>query len=243
MSTHPTFHTNPEVFNRLKQLAFVAGALPFVAIHASYLIAATEGYVDWCVPYWDSCTSISKTGREGIAYVWFKVTMIPAAVVIFLFWRQLYKWQSLSVFPANKALMIVGCIGAVCLAIYTFALGEAGDLFRRQRQVGATVYFTFTYLAQLMLVAWLLRHGVKSFWRNYMLASCVACLVIGIISLVIEANTYWHDDVEDAIEWILAFIIDVNFLAFFAYLLVLERCGEHRIDNARGTEPNGPQDS
>ena len=240
MST-PYSHLHNIVFQRLKLLALVAGALPFIAIHASYLIAATEGYVDWCVPYWDSCTSISKTGREGTAYVWFKATMIPAAIVLFLFWRQLFKWQGLRPEPANKALMIVGCIGAVCLAIYTFALGEAGDLFRRQRQIGATVYFTFTYLAQLMLVAWLLKTGIRSFWRSYMLTSCIACLVIGIISLLIDANTDWHDDVEDAIEWVLAFIIDVNFLAFFAYLLVLESREKRPTNHGRGTEQDGPQ--
>lgn len=203
---------------KLKTLSLFAGAIPFVAIHASYLIAATQGYVDWCIPYIDSCTSISKTGREGFAYFWFKATMIPAAIVLFMFWRQLHEWQQQVSGAPNRALMIVGCIGAVCLVIYTVALGEAGDLFRRQRQIGATVYFTFTYLAQLMLVAWLIKQSIRSPWRLYMLVSCISCLVIGIISLTIDAYTDWHDDVEDAIEWILALIIDLNFIAFYFYL-------------------------
>lgn len=209
----------------IKRWALLAGLLPLIAIHASYLIAASQSYVPWCIPYWDSCTSISATGRHGVAYFWFKFTMLPAALILFLFWRALGSWQKSLEPGSGRSLMVVGCIGAICLAIYTVALGEAGDLFRRQRQIGATIYFTFTYLAQLMLVAWLLKRGIKNIWLNYMTLACIACLVIGVTSLLIDAYTDWHDDVEDAIEWILALIIDVNFLAFYGYLKATTRTG------------------
>lgn len=211
---------------KLMLLALWAGLLPLLAIHASYLIAASQGHVPWCIPYFDSCTSISATGRHGIAYGWFKLTMIPAAIILFLFWRALFAWQVSSSAQQQRAIMVIGCIGAVCLAIYTIALGEAGDLFRRQRQIGATVYFTFTYLAQLLLVAWLFRfrptEGKSNLWLYTMFAFCIACLSIGIVSLLIDAYTHWHDNVEDAIEWILALLIDLNFLVFYGHLRGLQ---------------------
>ena len=64
------------------------GILPIVAIHATYVVAAIEGYVPWCIPYIDSCTSISATGRNGTAFFLFKATMIPSAVLLYFFWRQ-----------------------------------------------------------------------------------------------------------------------------------------------------------
>lgn len=203
---------------RLQHLTLLAGIVPLIAIHAAYVIAAIQGYVGWCIPYWDSCTSISATGRHGIAYGWFKLTMISSAVILFLVWREIYRWQSSIVQSTHRTLMLVGCMGAVCLAMYTIALGEAGEYFRKQRQLGATVYFTFTYLAQLMLVAWLFRNGVRSIWRTYLFIACASCLLIGVYSLSIDAYTDWHDDIEDAIEWILALLIDLNFLAFYYYL-------------------------
>ena len=45
-------------------LALITGLLPLVCVHTTYLIAASHGHVPWCVPYWDSCTSISATGRQ-----------------------------------------------------------------------------------------------------------------------------------------------------------------------------------
>jgi hypothetical protein len=222
-----SFNIAMEKHRKLKNLALWAGLVPFIAIHASYLIAATQTHVPWCVPYWDSCTSISATGRHGIAYGWFKLTMIPAALILFMFWRALFSWQVSLEANQQRALMVIGCIGAICLAVYTVALGEAGDLFRRQRQIGATIYFTFTYLAQLLLVAWLFRHaptsGQRNTWLYTMFATCAACLIIGIISLLIDAYTHWHDDVEDAIEWILALLIDLNFLFFYGYLRSIQR--------------------
>lgn len=44
-------------------LALAAALSPLLTIHDTFVIAAFEGYISWCIPYWDSCTSISRTGR------------------------------------------------------------------------------------------------------------------------------------------------------------------------------------
>ena len=49
-------------------VALVTAVAPIVFIHLTYLISAAQGYVPWCIPYIDSCTSISATGRHGIAF-------------------------------------------------------------------------------------------------------------------------------------------------------------------------------
>ncbi len=48
----------------LHRLVWVCALLPFITTHASYLIAASHGHVEWCIPYWDASTSISATRRQ-----------------------------------------------------------------------------------------------------------------------------------------------------------------------------------
>jgi len=64
----------------------MTGLVPIVAIHSTYLVSALQGHVPWCFPYFESCTSISATGRHGAAYFLFKGTMIPAAMLLMAFW-------------------------------------------------------------------------------------------------------------------------------------------------------------
>jgi hypothetical protein len=46
-----------------------------------------------------------------------------------------------------------------------------------------------------------------------MLRTCFLMLCIGVLSVVIQAiSEPWHDAVEDAIEWGLALLLQVNFL-------------------------------
>lgn len=70
----------------ISRVSLVLGILPIVAINASYLIAAWEGAVPWCVPYWESCTSISATSREGFAFFFFRATMIPVVLLTMWYW-------------------------------------------------------------------------------------------------------------------------------------------------------------
>jgi len=44
-------------------LALAAALSLLLTIHDTFVIAVFEGYISWCIPYWDSCTSISRTGR------------------------------------------------------------------------------------------------------------------------------------------------------------------------------------
>lgn len=67
-------------------LALEAGLMPLLTIHATFAIAAVEGHTSWCIPYWGSCSSISRTGRHGTAYFVFKGVMLPAALLGVLFW-------------------------------------------------------------------------------------------------------------------------------------------------------------
>ena len=187
---------------------------PILAIHATYLISAYEGFVPWCFPYIDSCTSISATGRHGSAFFIFKGLMIPSAVLLILYWSLTFKWLKhlgdRQVFAA--AVSITGIIGALLLVVYIAALGAVGDEFRLQRRIGVIVYFTFTFLAQLLLVWRLGERRRDEPTRKLLIITSYFLLATGLFTLLLDAVIDNYDDYEDAFEWVLALVIHLFFL-------------------------------
>jgi Frag1/DRAM/Sfk1 family len=198
----------------IRLVPLLTGLLPILAIHTTYLVSASEGYVPWCFPYIDSCTSISATGRHGSAYFIFKATMIPAVALQITYWALTCRWLKTlgdRLTPA-RTIMSVGIVAAIFLAIYTAALGAAGDEFRLQRRIGIIVYFAFTFLAQLLLT-WrigLLQRNEPS--RAVLVAICCFLLATGLLTLLLDASIDNYAEYEDAFEWILALAIQVFFL-------------------------------
>ena len=196
---------------KLSLVSLVLGILPIVAINASYLIAAWEGAVPWCVPYWDSCTSISATGREGFAFFFFKATMIPVALLAIWYW--ILAREKLADFGyRGAAIPALGIIAAVALLCYTLALGAIGDSFQLTRRIGIIIYFTFTYLSQLQLVYQFSRLDIPEQSSLWQLLLCLVILVLGILTLVLDGLLDNYDDYEDGFEWVLALLLHCNFL-------------------------------
>lgn len=237
-----------------RPVALVAALLPFIAVHLTYLLAASHGLVDWCLPYVDSCTSISATGRHPPASYLFRATMLPSAVILLAYWCLNRAWLRALV-PGGRsplldwmlALGVVACCGLVA---YVTVLGEAGDHWQRQRRVGVVLFFSLTFLAQLLLVAQLRRLGEAlpgaGPWARAMLGNCVLLLALGVSTVIWDAlDSASYDDVEDAFEWILAFLLQVNFLFGYGlwrgqrWRLVVEQPGGYRMADRLPTTEEG----
>jgi len=193
-------------------IPLATGLFPIIAINGIYLAAAFQGQVPWCVPYWDGCSSISATGREGVGFYLFKGLMIPAAVLLAANWWVCRAWLAVSfggVRRGDNWMLGAGAIAALCLVLYVVALGAAGDDMRLQRRIGVILYFTLTYLAQLLLAARLKGTDAIVTWQLYLVAMV---LVIGLVTLILDATLSNYDDYEDAFEWVIALCIHVNFL-------------------------------
>ncbi|MCH8264827.1 MAG: hypothetical protein IIC10_05455 [Proteobacteria bacterium] len=196
---------------KLSLVSLVLGILPIVAINASYLIAAWEGAVPWCVPYWDSCTSISATGREGFAFFFFKATMIPVALLAIWYW--ILAREKLANFGyRGAAIPVLGIIAAVALLCYTMALGAIGDSFQLTRRIGIIFYFSFTYLSQLLLIYQFRKLVIPDKTSLWQLLMCLIILALGILTLVLDGLLDNYDDYEDGFEWVLALLLHCNFL-------------------------------
>ncbi len=210
--------------NTLANLPFLVAAgcalLPFVAVHSAYVLAADAGHVPWCIPYIDSCTSISATGRQPPGSFPFKGIMLPSAMLIAVFWWLQAHWLTTVGARQNQLswMLGLGWVASLGLVMYVTVLGEVGDWWRLQRKVGTILFFSFTFLAQLLCAA-ALRHltpdvgSVAARYGRNILRVCFLMLCIGVFSVVVEAlNEQMHDGIEDAIEWILALLLEVNFL-------------------------------
>ena len=204
-------------------VALLAALLPFVAVQLTYLVAAGHGLVDWCFPYIDSCTSISATGRKPPASFLFRATMLPAAVVMMAYWWLNYAWlgqlqrrRGNSRQWANRCMLALGLLACVGLIMYVTVLGERGDAWRTQRRVGTILFFSFTFLSQLLMLAQLRTlqlESVNKWLLNSMWTACAALLLAGLLTVLLDAwNAQWYDTVEDAFEWVLSLLLQSNFL-------------------------------
>lgn len=185
--------------------------LPTLAININYLIAASEGYVPWCNPYWDSCTSISATGRQGTAFFFFKATMLPLALLYLYYWyycsRQLWHYGY-----KRNTIRNLGFFAVAALVLYTISLGALGDNFRLARRIGIIFYFTLTYLCQLLITYRLMVLKQLEPSQHWQQGLSLLILSIGVLTLFLDALLPNYDDYEDAFEWSIALLMHINFL-------------------------------
>jgi len=205
---------------RLWWLALAAALVPFLTIHLTFVVSVLEGYISMCVPYWDSCTSISRTGRHGTAYFIFKGSMLPAAIVGIVFWYGNRVWLSqLGLRSASTAWVPwLGLVAGLALILYTVALGHEGDGFNLMRRIGVVLYLSLTFLCELLVSAALRQHPAWHRQGQYLLGICQLTLLVGIVSVLLNGlapEVYSRTD--DAFEWVFALLINVH--AFWLALL------------------------
>ncbi|MDO8862795.1 hypothetical protein Q6D67_13880 [Haliea sp. E1-2-M8] len=216
----------------LRILALLAAVLPFAAVHLTWLVAASHGLVEWCNPYIDSCTSISATGRQPPASYVFRGIMLPAAVVLALYWWCNYSWlrglqPAAGSMQSLRWMLVLGLLACLGLVLYVSVLGEAGTAWRLQRRAGTVLFFSFTFLAQLLLSMQLRGLAarlpqVQGLARG-MWWLCCLLLALGVLTVVLQARDgVWYDTVEDAFEWVLSLLLQANFLLGY---LVWRRAG------------------
>ena len=204
----------------LYPLAILAGLLPLACIHITYVLAASHGQVPWCIPYIDSCTSISATGREPPAYFVFKAVMVPAAVVLMAYWLLNARWlQQLGCRSHGwlRALAVLGAIAGGGLIFYSVLLGAIGEDFRQWRHTGVLAFFGFTLFCQLIITR-LLTHSpaVASGYRRTLgaLKAVIAVdLLVGLASLAIGfAAPALYERINDAFAWNFTLLLCVHVL-------------------------------
>ena len=212
---------------RLKFIPLATALLPAVGVHISHLMAAYQGHVSWCFPYFPDCVSISAIGRHSPEGFVFRATIMPTAVFMMIYWKLSAEWlKTLGAQGArlNRSMVWFGVTAAFGLFIYASVLSEVGQLYSLQRRVGMTLFYILTYLAQLLMtvqiasVARMGGVGMPALIFRSHIAITSAIAVLGAASLLSWA---FYDDYrryEDAFEWVLTLLILAHpFVTYFAW--------------------------
>ncbi len=116
---------------------------------------------------------------------------------------------------------MIACLG---LIFYTTVLGSIGEIYRLQRRIGITLFYTSTFLAQLIMtgqIAFAVKARpflISTGTYRSLLAICVAISILGIISLLLWAFYKEYQRIEDAFEWTLTLLILLHFFTtYFAW--------------------------
>ncbi len=197
-------------------LAYAIGFGLIVGANLTYLIAAYYQQVPWCVPYWDSCTSISAAGRQAPAYFVFKAIMLPLAGLMLVYWPLLDVWLARLQPGAvlRRTLSYLGVFAALALALYATMLGAVGQLYQLQRRIGIILFFGCTALAHLWMV-YRLSQLPKAHRPEIYLVQCALSIVLlcgGLMNSVLALSLDNFDEIEDAMEWCFALVMASQFV-------------------------------
>ena len=205
-----------------RTLAILVIILPLLASNGAYLLSAYEGFVPWCMPYIDGCTTISQAGRSGYTIFIYRAVVMTYSVLLIWFWLYSKSWLELLHGHTTKIARIIlwlGLAGSISLLIYIDFLGTTGEINRFMRRIGAMLYFTLTPLAQLLMLNQhynILRKkpevSIKPKVLQYQLIILLLMLIIGAISIflaVTDNNTY---ESENIVEWNFSLLLTLYFL-------------------------------
>ena len=193
-----------------KGIALIIFLVPIITICISYVISAFYGYVDWCLPIIDGCTSISKVGRYGISFYLYKILVIPSVILMIYFWLKVY----LDVYK-NIFLLFLSFIACIFLIIYLIALGFDGPIYRFMREIGIFAFFVFMPICQIWLTASAPKESLKTKFFLYLLI----LLFIGFCFVYFYILHMDNNNYENIIEWNFAFGIFL-FFPIFSYSLI-----------------------
>ena len=221
-----------------RTLAIILTILPLLACNGAYLLSAYEGYIPWCIPYIDGCTTISRAARSGNAIFLFRVAMIAYCVFLMWFWIYSRHWLNmLHGHPTKTAHIILwlGLAGTISLIIYIAFLGTTGVVNSFMRRFGIMIFFTLTPLAQLLMLNQhynILRKkpevSIKPRVLQYQLIVLLLMLIIGIISTLLGVTQNKTYESENIVEWNFSLLLTL----YFAGMIFIWKDLRHSFTNS-----------
>ena len=167
-----------------------AAILPLVTIILTHAIAASAEHVPACIAFISGCTSVSSTGRMAPESLVFRAGMVPAGVILILFWHRCASFLALAGESGKitAPLKIVGFVLGLSLMLYALTLGFAEGTYPFWRRVGMSGFAIGTFVAELLfLVAYrhLRRRDTDALWR-WLVVLCIALPMLDVMSEIIK---------------------------------------------------------
>ncbi len=205
-----------------RTLALIITILPLLASNGVYLLSAYEGFIPWCNPYIDGCTTISRAARSGNSIFIYRVTMIAYGLFLIWFWIYAQQWLNMLYGHTTKVARVIlwlGIVAAISLIIYIDFLGTTGEVNRFMRRYGIMVFFIFTPLAQILMLRQHYKLSsskpevtIKPWVLHYQLFILLLMLIIGIISITLDVTQNKTYETENIVEWNFSLLLTMYFL-------------------------------
>ena len=133
------------------------------------------------------------------------------------FWIYAYHWlnQLYGYITKNARIILwLGIVGAIFLIVYVDYLGTEGEINRFMRRYGIMIFFTFTPLAQLLLLGQhykilpaIQEKTLHPRVLQYQTIVLLLMLVIGIISIILNLSQRKTYETENIVEWNFSFLL------------------------------------
>lgn len=169
--------------------------------------------------------------------------MIAYAVLLIFFWSYAKHWLDLLYGHGTKTARVIlwlGIIAAIFLIIYVDFLGTSGEVNRFMRRYGIMVFFTFTPLAQLLMLR---QHydilssqpdnTIKAIVLHYQLIIIVFMLIFAIISAALDFLQIKTYESENIVEWNFSLLLNMYFAGM---IFIWKDYRYHLLNNASKEE-------
>lgn len=206
---------------RPRTLAILLTLIPLFTFNGAYLLSAYEGFVPWCIPYIDGCTTISRAARSGNAIFLFRAAMIAYGVLLIWFWIYSKHWLDLLHGHTTKVASVIlglGIVSAISLIIYVDYLGTTGEVNRFMRRYGILIFYTLVPLAQLLMLNQhykILNKEAGSLMQpkalKFQLVVLLLMLIIGLVSDLLGITQTKSYESENIVEWNFSLLMTLYF--------------------------------
>ena len=199
-----------------KHLCIICFFLPLLTIIISFIWSANLNLINWCIPNFDGCTSISRVGRYEPVVYFFKPLMLIYAIFLGLFWKNYYELLNFDNINISKFSLLIAYCSILFLVLYIIFLGE-GKLYKFFRQIGIFIYIFFTVLTQIIFSNKL--KSLSYFNKKFGYLIYYYSLILGLVGLllfpfmimkIIEITNF-----KNIVSWNYFLLIQIYFLMIF----------------------------
>ncbi len=202
----------------IKKISLYIFLIPTITVILSYLLSLNLNLVPSCIPIFDGCTSISRTGRYYPVNVFFKFFMFISGTLIILYWYlNLQNFKIKNKLSLINYAYVIGLISIFFLFLYLIFLGES-NYYRFFRKVGIFIYILFSIIAELILSI-IYYKKIKYFNINFTkikLILSISLVILGIALfpfMIIKLENV--SEIRNIISWNYFFLIQINYLVTF----------------------------
>lgn len=194
-------------------------AVPTAAVLACLGASTAAGFVESPWPFFDGNASISRAGRNGVANLIFRATVIPSATATALFWFLAAAWLRQIGENGGGWMRGGGVLGAAFLALYASALGGDGDFYGFMRRIGIYAFVVGNFFAQAALTARAMRAAragrIAPNGLRLMRFALAMMTFFALLSLAKASLPGGEDRWENIVEWHFFLWMQAFFLGVF----------------------------